>query len=262
MSEELEFKWVWNIPDLRTVKQPETLTPDEFVDFIERVDNELRDPLVCARNQAMLWMTFGSLFRAISVSQWKVKEALYPDGSLVHLTRLRADATKGSYPIVAPVYIDDQRKYVNKWLDLRVKYRIGMQKNPTGKYRDLDPESHVFLSYWRHHWQPFSLTKKVTKGKQYLVATAVQNLLSKLYKDYGFPNSSSHTGRHSMARFAQKLLERKGDPDADLIIKNLLHHRDEKAQRDYKDVNFDHIRECHKKMFPKPKKRGRPPIKA
>jgi len=41
-------------------------------------------------------------------------------------------------------------------------------------------------------WQPFSLTRKVSKGKEYKVATAVQNLLTKLYKDYGYLNSSSH----------------------------------------------------------------------
>jgi hypothetical protein len=67
----------------------------------------------------------------------------------------------------------------------------------------------MFLSNWRGTWQKFSLTRKVTKGKEYMVATAVQNLLTKLYKGYGFPNSSSHAGRHSMARFAKSYLIRK-----------------------------------------------------
>mgnify|MGYP005809751241 CR=1 FL=1 len=258
MSEELQVKWVWNVPDLRTVKQPETLSPDEFIDLVERIDNERLDALICARNQAMLWMSYGSCFRAIEVSQWKVKEALYPDGSLVHLTRLRAEATKGKYPAIAPIVIDEQREYVNRWLDYRVKHCIKLNKDGDEQYRGLDPESHVFLSNWRGTWQNFSLTKKVSKGKNYLVATAVQNLLSKLYKNYGFSNSSSHTGRHSMARLAQKLLNRK-ELDTDPIVQNLLHHRDIKSQRDYTDVDFNHIRKCAKEMFPKPKKRGRKP---
>lgn len=257
MSEEIEIKWVWNIPELRKVKQPDTLTPDEFIDLVERIDNERKDATICARNQAMLWMTYGSCFRAVSVSQWKVKEALHPDGSLVQLTRLRADATKGNYPIIAPIPIDEQRQYVNRWLDLRVKHRIKLNKD-NGQYRGLDPESHVFLSNWRGTWQNFSLTKKVSKGKNYLVATAVQNLLSKLYKEYGFAKASSHTGRHSMARLAKTLLEKKG-LESDVIVQNLLHHRDPKSQRDYTEINWNHIRKCSREMFPKPKKRGRPP---
>ena len=257
MSDTIEFKWVWHVPYLRTVKQPETLTPDEFIDLVERIDNERLDPLVCARNQAMLWMTYGSCFRAVEVSQWKVREAVYPNGELVHLTRLRADATNGNYPAIAPVIIDEQRQYVNRWLDYRVKHGIKLGAEPD-KYRGLDPESHVFLSNWRGTWQAFSLTRKISKGKEYWVATAVQNLLTKLYKEYGFSHSSSHTGRHSMARLAQKLLKRK-DLDADPIVQNLLHHRSIESQRDYTDIDFNHIRECSRKMFPKPKKRGRKP---
>ena len=35
MSNNLEYKWVWKVPKLRTVKQPETLTPEEFLDFVD-----------------------------------------------------------------------------------------------------------------------------------------------------------------------------------------------------------------------------------
>jgi integrase len=88
----------------------------------------------------------------------------------------------------------------------------------------------------------------------------VQNLLSKLYKGYGFPNSSSHAGRHSMARFAEKLFDKKGNPDTDRIVQNLLHHRSEDAQRDYTEViNFDYVRKCAKNIMPRPKKRGPKP---
>ncbi|WP_166422495.1 hypothetical protein [Paraglaciecola sp. 20A4] len=156
----------------------------------------------------------------------------------------------------APIIINEQREYVNKWLDYRVKHRIRLSKDGSEHYRGLDPESHVFLSNWRGTWQNFSLTRKISKDKEYFVATAVQNLLTKLYKNYGFSNSSSHTGRHSMARLAQKLLKRK-DLDADPIVQNLLHHRDVRSQRDYTDVDFNHIRECARKMMPPSKKRGR-----
>lgn len=259
-DDEIDFKWRWDPPSLRSVKQPEVLSPDEFLDLVERVDNERVDPLIGLRNQGMLLTTYFSCFRAVEVSQWKVKEALYPDGSLMFVTRLRKEGTKGNYSAIAHIpNVREYREYLNKWFDARVKHRIGLDKTGSENYRGLDPESHVFLSNWRGMWQPFSLTRKVSKGKEYMVATAVQNLLTKLYKEYGYVNSSSHAGRHSFARFAQRLLEKKGCTDTVRIIQTLLHHRTEEAQRDYTDVDFNHIREVAKKMMPKPKKRGRPP---
>jgi len=255
---ELEFKWIYNEPKLRKVKQPEVLTPDEFLDLVVRIDNERVEPKIALRNQCMLLMTYFSCFRAVEVCQWKVKEALYPDGTLCQLTKLRKEATKGKYPAKAPVIVKEQRDFLEKWFDVRVKYNIGKNQKQTGKYRDLDPDSHVFMSFHHGRWQNFSLTRKISKGIEYFVATTVQNLLTKLYKEYGFPNSSSHSGRHSFSRFAQKVLERKNDPDAERIIQNLLHHRSEKSQRDYTEVNFKQILELSDNIMPRPKKRGRP----
>ncbi|MET1256964.1 tyrosine-type recombinase/integrase [Aliikangiella maris] len=258
MTKELEFKWVWKAPNLRKVKQADTLSPEEFLDLVIRIDNERVDPLIALRNQCMLLMTYFSCFRAIEVSQWKVKEALSPVGNICQMTKLRKDATKGNYPAIAPVVIKEQRDFLNKWFAARVKYKIGMSDNSNDEYRGLDPESHVFLSKHHGRWRNFSLTRKITKDKEYHVATAVQNLLTKIYKGYGFPKASSHSARHSMGRFAQELYEKKSDPDARRIIQNLLHHRTEESQKHYTEINFEHIRECAKKIMPKPKKRGRP----
>lgn len=259
-DEKIDFKWRWNPPSLRTVKQPETLTPDEFLDMVERVDNERVDPLIGLRNQCMLLTTYFSCFRAVEVSQWKVKEALYPDGSLMYVTRLRKEGTKGNSPAIAHIpNVREYREHLIKWFDARVKHRIGLDKTGSANYRCLDPESHVFLSNWRGMWLPFSLTRKISKGKEYRVATAVQNLLTKLYKEYGYINSSSHAGRHSFARFAQRLLEKKGNTNTTRIIHTLLHHSTEEAQRDYTDVDFNHIRKVAQAMMPAPKKRGRKP---
>ncbi len=259
MTAENDYRWLWKPPILRSVKQPEVLTPDDFLDLVERVDNERVDPLIGLRNQCMLLTTYFSCFRAIEVSQWKVREALYPEGSLMHVTRLRKEGTKGNYPSIAHIpNVREYRAYLDKWFDARVTHRIGLNKSGSQDYRGLDPDSHVFLSNWHGTWQNFSLTRKISKGKEYYVATAVQNLLTKLYKQYGYGKSSSHAGRHSFARFAQRLLEKKDNPDTNRIIQTLLHHRTEQAQRDYTDIDFNHIRKVAKQMMPKPKKRGRP----
>lgn len=86
-----------------------------------------------------------------------MKEALYPDGSLMFVTRLRKEGTKGNYPAIAHIpNVREYREYLEKWFDARVKHRIGLAKLGSDEYRGLDPESHVFLSNWRGMWQPFS----------------------------------------------------------------------------------------------------------
>ncbi|OEE38255.1 hypothetical protein A1QO_02440 [Vibrio genomosp. F10 str. ZF-129] len=251
MTDELEFKWVLN-PPKKTVKQPDIISPNDFDSLVSRINNAGVDPLVAARNQSILWQTYGSAFRAIECSKWLIREALYPSGEIMKLTRIRSDATKGNYPIIAPVVIDKQRAYLDQWLQLRVKHRIGL--NQTGKkvdlYRGLNPDSPVFLSYRHQEWQPFSLTRKVTKSREYFVATAMQNAISRLYKDYGHPNCSSHTGRHSISRLMAKVLEGKTtDVELRKVIQNLLHHRDERSQDDYREINWKSLREKTKNMF-------------
>ncbi|MCG9576132.1 hypothetical protein L1D14_07745 [Vibrio tubiashii] len=252
MTDELQFKWVFNPPKLKQVKQPDTISLDDFDSLIHRLDNEGVDPLIASRNQAMLWSTLGSGFRAIEVSSWTIKEALYPNGELMKLTRIAASGTKGTKSILAPVIIDKERYYINRWLDLRVKHRIGM--NFTGKnqelYRGLNPNSRVFMSFHHGEWKPFAMQTKVVAGKEYSVCTSLQNTIKKLYKDYGHAGCSSHTGRHTLARLASKILSNKhSDSELREIIKNLLHHRDIRSQEEYTDINWDDLRLKSKEMF-------------
>jgi hypothetical protein len=83
---------------------------EEFLDFVERIDNEKVDALHALRNQCMLLMTYFSCFRAIEVSQWNVRECLSPSGKICEITQIRKDGTKGKYPINAPVVVKEQRE--------------------------------------------------------------------------------------------------------------------------------------------------------
>lgn len=78
-------------------------------------------------------MTYFSLFRAIEVSQWKVKEALHADGTIRKLTRLRKEATKGDYPALAPVVVKEQRERLERWFAARMKYGINVTEEEDGK---------------------------------------------------------------------------------------------------------------------------------
>ena len=251
MSTEPDFKWVFN-PPKKQIKQPDIISPKDFDSLVERIDNESVDPLVASRNQALLWMTYGSAFRAVECSKWLVREAMYPNGEIMRLTRIRADGTKGSYPIIAPIVIDKQRQFLERWLSLRVQHRIGLNQSEKNaeQYRGLNPDLPVFLSYRHYEWHPFSLTRKVTKGREYMVATSMQNTISALFKQYGHPNCSSHTGRHSISRLMAKILDDKiADAELRTIIQNLLHHRDERSQDDYREINWRTLREKSKDMF-------------
>ncbi|MBD0788082.1 site-specific integrase [Vibrio sp. Y2-5] len=249
-SENIDFKWVFN-PPKKKVKQPDTITLNEFDSLIDRIDNPSVDPLIAARNQAILWATLGSTFRAIECSKWLVKEALYESGGLMYLTRIRASATKGSQSIIAPVFIDNERYYIERWLDLRVKHRVGMNYGKRQDlYRGLDPESPVFMSNHHREWKPFALQRKTVKGKEYEVCTSMQNTIKSLYQNYGHAGCSAHSGRHTMARLAQKILSKKcTDSELKVIIQNLLHHRDIRSQDEYVDIDWNQLREKASKMF-------------
>lgn len=249
--EEEKFTWVFDTPK-KKVKQPDTISLNDFESLVERIDNDSVDPLVASRNQALLWMTLASAFRAVECSKWTVKEALYENGQLMRLTRVSADSTKGSKPVLAPVIIDKQRQYIERWLELRVRHRVGM--NYSGKkqhlYRGLDPDSPVFMSFHHGEWKPFSLTKKVVNNTEYMVATSMQNTITSLYKDYGHKGCSSHTGRHTIARLAQKILSKQtSDSELKAIIQNLLHHRDPESQEQYTDIDWNALRTKASKMF-------------
>lgn len=250
VSDENNFKWVFN-PPKKAIKQPDVIALNDFDSLITRLDNEGVDPLIAARNQAILWTTLGSAFRAIECSKWLVKEALYANGELMRLTRIRASATKGSSPIIAPVIIDQERYYIDRWLSLRVKHRIGLNYGKgQDRYRGLDPESPVFMSNHHGDWKPFALQKKAVKGKKYEVCTSMQNTIKALYRDYGHAGCSSHTGRHTISRLTQKILSKKcNDQEMKQVVQNLLHHRDIRSQEDYTEINWNSLREKASVMF-------------
>lgn len=249
-AENIDFKWVFN-PPKKEVKQPDTISLKDFESLIERIDNPSVDPLIAARNQAILWVTLGSAFRAIECSKWLVKEALYENGDLMRLTRLRTSATKGSHPIIAPVIIDKERFYIDRWLELRVKHRIGLNYGKRQeRYRGLDPDSPVFMSNHHGEWKPFSVQRKTVKGREYEVCTSMQNTIKALYREYGHAGCSSHTGRHTIARLAQKILSKKcTDVELKATIQHLLHHRDIRSQDEYVDIDWNQLREKTNKMF-------------
>ncbi|WP_422483186.1 hypothetical protein [Vibrio harveyi] len=79
----------------------------------------------------------------------------------MRLTRLRTSATKGSHPIIAPVIIDKERFYIDRWLELRGKHRVRLiYGKRQERYRGLDPDSPVFMSNHHGEWKPFSERKK------------------------------------------------------------------------------------------------------
>ncbi len=127
-------------------KQAGVISPREFRTLLMRIDIRDKDPVLVARDTTMLWCCYASAFRAVEIAGWLVREALYPDGSLCPMTRIRASATKGSNPTVAPVVVKDQRAALNSWFDMRVQK--GIMLGSPKEYRGLHPDSPVFPRYY------------------------------------------------------------------------------------------------------------------
>ncbi|MBW8191307.1 tyrosine-type recombinase/integrase [Neiella marina] len=222
-------------------KQAGVISPKDFQTLLMRLDLKDKDPVLVMRDNCMLWMCYASAFRAVEVAGWLVKEAMYPNGQICSMTRIRAAATKGSLPTIAPVVVKQQRAILEAWLSMRVEK--GIMLGNSKRYRGLNPDSPVFPRYYAAAWGHWAPTRKVTKGKQYLVHTNLQTHLSKLHQHYGFPQCSSHSGRRSVT----DALRRKGvEPET---IQGVLGHSCIDSQLVYSDLDLAAFDSAHENLF-------------
>nr|WP_224745897.1 tyrosine-type recombinase/integrase [Neiella litorisoli] len=222
-------------------KQAGVITPKEFQTLLMRLDLKDKDPVLVARDQCMLWMCYGSAFRAVEVAGWLIKEALYPNGQLCAMTRIRAAATKGSLPTIAPVVVHQQRNALEAWLNLRLEKSI--MATTSKRYRGLNPDSPVFPRFYAGAWGHWAPTRKVSKGKDYLVFTNLQTHLSKLHQHFGFPQCSSHSGRRSVT---DALRRKQVDQET---IQGVLGHTCIESQLVYSDLDLVAFDAAHQNIY-------------
>ncbi len=211
-------------------KQAGVIDIRQFYTLLDRLDLKDVDPVLVLRNQCILMQTWASAFRAKSCAKWLVREALYPNGQLVSMTRIRSDGTKGDSSVIVPVVVRQQREMLERWIDMRLEH--GIMVSSKKEYRGLLPDSPMFPRWYAGAWGHWSPTRKTTKGKQYLVYTNIQTMISKFYQNHGYPACSSHSGR----RGNTDAMRRRGIDRT--TIQGVLGHALESSQEVYSDLDL------------------------
>lgn len=208
------------------VNKAAVFTPKEFKRLL-LVSEEGRNG---KRNKAIIWHLFGSALRITELAQLKVHDVIDKAGEIKPVGHLPASYTKGneaaSFFQVDKAHIAALENYIQE----RVERRLRLSGKPD-EYMGLVPNSPLYLS---RGTAGFSLTVKEYKKadgtlEYYYVASSLQQLVSKLMRESGVPNASSHSGRRTLAtRLDERNIE-------DVVKQLLLRHKDINQTMDYID---------------------------
>ena len=150
----------------------------------------------------LLGMTCG--MRVTEIAQIEIQDVLFPLGVIRQEVSLRAAITKGRRQRC--VYFSHRLTIaaLEQYLAYRIEHRLRMSDDPA-RYQGLRPDSKLILT---HKGQKFSLnTKRRTNqaGEKidYLACDSLQAHITKLYKNAGIQDGSSHSGRRT---FSSRLL--------------------------------------------------------
>lgn len=217
------------------MSQAITLRPGQIRHLL-RVTNETsrhpeRDCLVL-----LLGITCG--MRVTEIAQIEVQDVLFSSGIARYEVSLRAAITKGCRQRC--IYLTHQQTIaaLERYLAPRLKRGLGTELT-TDRYRGLSPTTALILT---HKGSKFYLnTKRRTNyaGERvdYLACDSLQSRITKLYRDAGIKQGSSHSGRRS---FASNLLRKGADLDT---VQHLLGHSELDHVMPYLEVQQEKLRE-------------------
>lgn len=162
----------------------------------------------------LLWLSHTTGIRVTGLALLEIGDELYASGAIKPEVNLRADITKGCRP--RNVYMTHAR-CLAAWFDVRARRRWGL--SGIDEYRGFRPGSKLVMS---HKGQAFELAFKhcqLDSGPEvYRACDSLQQTISRLYRQAGIKQGSSHSGRRSLAA---KVLAVTGDVD---IVQTMLGH--------------------------------------
>jgi integrase/recombinase XerD len=155
--------------------------------------------------------------RVTELALLEVADVLYPSGAIKPEVYLRADITKGCRP--RNVYLTHARclTALDGWIAVRLRRRWGL--SGADEYRGLRPGSKLVTT---HKGQAFELAFKHSEldsgSEVYRACDSLQQAISRLYRQAGIKQGSSHSGRRSLAA---KVLAATGDVET---VQTILGH--------------------------------------
>jgi site-specific recombinase XerD len=215
-----------------SIRRATSLRPGQFKHLIRVASVTGRLP---ERDVMLLWLTHTTGIRVTELALLEVADVLYPSGAIKPEVYLRADITKGCRP--RNVYLTHPRCFaaLGGWIAVRLRRRWGL--SGTEEYRGLRPSSKLVTT---HKGQAFELALKyreLDSGPEvYRACDSLQQTISRLYRQAGIKQGSSHSGRRSLAA---KVLAATGDVET---VQTILGHACLDHSKPYLTVDQETLR--------------------
>jgi len=164
------------------------------------------------RDVMLLWLTHSTGVRVTELASIEIRDLLHPSGQMREEVYLRAAITKHSQPRTIYLTHSKTRNAVEAWLAYRRERGWGLSSDP--EYRGFRPDERV----------------------EYRCCDALQQLMSRLYRQAGIKGGSSHSGRRTLAA---KVLANTGRVE---LVQLLLGHAEPDHVWPYLDVRKEVIR--------------------
>ena len=168
----------------------------------------------------------------------EVGDVLYPSGVIRPEVYLRAEITKGCR--ARNIYLTQPNclEAIEQWIGVRL--RRGWSVSSVFEYRGLRPGSRLVMT---HKCQAFELAfkrRELESGPEvYRACDALQQTISRLYRQAGFKLGSSHSGRRSLAA---RVLAATGDVET---VQTILGHQHLDHSKPYLSVDQNTIRRAY-----------------
>ncbi|WP_455233160.1 tyrosine-type recombinase/integrase [Geopseudomonas aromaticivorans] len=213
-------------------RQAASLRPGQFRHLIRVASVTGRMP---ERDVMLLWITHTTGIRVTELALLEVADVLYPSGAVRPEVYLRAEVCKGCRP--RNVYLTHAKclAAIEAWIAVRLGRGWGVCGG--AEFRGLRPDSKLVLT---HKGQAFELAFKhrvLDSGPEvYRACDALQQTMSRLYRQAGIKGGSSHSGRRTLA---STVLAATGDVDT---VQALLGHAHLDNSKPYLSVDQATIR--------------------
>lgn len=172
-----------------------SLRPGQFKHLLRVASVTGRMP---ERDVMRLWVTYTTGIRVTELALLEVADVLYPSGATRPEVYLRAEITKGCR--ARNIHLTHAKciAAIEAWIAVRLERSWGISSE--AEYRGLRPDSRLVLT---HKGQAFELAFKhrmLDSGPEvYRACDALQQTMSRLYRQAGVKGGSSHSGRRTLA---------------------------------------------------------------
>jgi integrase/recombinase XerD len=213
-------------------RQATSLRPGQFRHLIRVASVTGRMP---ERDQMLLWMTHTTGIRVTELALLRVDDVLYPSGAIREEVYLRAEITKGCRARNVHLTHPKCIAAIDAWLEVRRRRGWGLSREST--YQALMPDTKLVLT---HKGRAFEMATKVrvldSGTREYRACDALQQTMSRLYRQAGIKLGSSHSGRRTLAA---RVLAATGDVET---VQAVLGHSELDHTKPYLTVDQETIR--------------------